>query len=132
MMKTLLLFVAVAYTAAFAPAAPAQAVARAAVRSDAAVMAAKKKKGVNPALFSTGIAPKKVVRGGGRKDLKAGTGNLRANDGSWKGLTPWRDGQKAANNKISGWQQISGMTGSKQGRDSGAGIFFLGGGRSRK
>ena len=56
MMKVLLLCLAACYAAAFSPVAPARA-AGVASRSDAVVMAAKKK-GVNPALFATGIAPK--------------------------------------------------------------------------
>lgn len=92
---------------------------------------AAKKKGVNPALFSTGIASKKVARGGGRKPLKAGTGENRIQDGSWKGLKPWLEGQKAANAKVSKFQALSGSLGSKEGRGGGMGILFLGGGRSR-
>ena len=68
MMKLLLVVVALANAAAFAPAAPARGVA-AAARSDGVVMAAKKK-GVNPALFATGIAPKKVARSKSDRDDK--------------------------------------------------------------
>ena len=130
MMKVLLLCLAACYAAAFSPVAPARA-AGVASRSDAVVMAAKKK-GVNPALFATGIAPKTVARGKGRKSFKAGTGEIRDQDGSWKGLKPWLEGQKREQQSVSKFQSLSGSLGSKQGRDSGAGFFFLGGGRSRK
>ena len=129
MMKILLLILALANAAAFAPAAPARAVG-AAARSDTVIMGAKKK-GVNPALFATGIAPKKTVRSTGRKPLKAGLDANRIQDGSWKGLKPWLEGQKAANAKVSKYQALAGSLGSKEGRGGGAGIFFLGGGRSR-
>ena len=114
--------------AAFAPAAGVAA-AGAAARSDVVVMAAKKK-GVNPALFATGIAKKEAVRGGGRKPLKAGTGQFRETDGSWKGNKPWLAGKKAEAAKVKN-TALSGALGSKEGRGGGMGILFLGGGRSK-
>ena len=129
-MMKVVLALCVAAASAFSPVAPAYGLAAQPARSDVVVMAAKKK-GVNPALFSTGIAPKAVARSTGRKAFKAGTGETRPQDGSWKGNKPWLAGQKAENAKVSPWQGLAGKLGSKQGRDSGAGIFFLGGGRSR-
>ena len=92
---------------------------------------AAKKKGANPALFSSGIGKKETVRGGGRKPLKAGTGQYRETDGSWKGNKPWLAGRKAEAQKVSKFQAVSGSLGSKEGRGGGMGILFLGGGRSR-
>ena len=103
-MMKVVLALCVAAASAFSPVAPAYGLAAQPARSDVVVMAAKKK-GVNPALFSTGIAPKAVARSTGRKAFKAGTGDLRPQDGSWKGNKPWLAGQKAENAKVSPWQR---------------------------
>ena len=129
MMKIIMLCLAFASAAAFAPVAPARAVAVQS-RADSVVMGAKKGR-VNPALFKTGITAKTVTRGGPRKGFKDGVGAYRGNDGSWKGLKPWVAGQKAENAKVSKYQSLAGSLGNKEGRGGGAGIFFLGGGRSR-
>merc|ERR1719201_2280424 len=105
MMRIFLLVVAAACASAFAPVAPARAIDTAASRSD--VVMAAKKKGVNPALFATGIDAKKgPARGTGRKAFKADA-SFRVQDGSWKGLKPWEAGRKAEANKVSKYQALA-------------------------
>lgn len=128
MMKVLLLCLAAAYAAAFAPVAPTRACAAAAARSDAVVMAAKKKGGVNPALFATGIAKKESTRPKGRKPFKAGLNDYGsgAAAGMWMGNKPWLEGKAAEAKSVSPFLALSGALGSKERPKGGAGIFFLG------
>ena len=74
------------------------------------------------------------VRGGGRKPLKETTFKGVANGaaaGTYTLDKPWLRGQKAEQAKVSKFQQLAGSLDSKEGRGGGAGIFFLGGSRSR-
>merc|ERR1719326_1142898 len=131
MMKILMLVLALAYASAFAPVAPARA-AGVASRSDSLVMAAKKK-GVNPALFATGITKKApATRGAGRKSFRDMSPKLNAGAaaGMWVAGKPWLEGQKAESQKVGKFRALSGSLGSKDRPGGGAGVFFLGGGRS--
>ncbi len=132
MFKFLLVSVMVGCASAFAPVGSADMSAVGAARSDAVMMAAKK--GVNPALFSTGIRPKEVAgRGASRKSFRDNSPKLNAGAaaGMWVAGKPWLEANKKANAKVSKFQGLAGSLGSKEGRGGGAGIFFLGGGRSR-
>merc|ERR1719331_3147861 len=129
MLRVLLLCLALVHAAAFAPVAPARGSIVGAARSDAVVMGAKK--GVNPALFATGI--KKTddkTRGQGRKSFRNAAPKLKS--GAWAGAItpakPWVEAQKKANASVK--FGLSAKLGSKERPGGGAGIFFLGGGRS--
>ena len=90
--------------------------------------AAAKKKGVNPALFSSGIKAKTTARGGGRKPLK-GDGSGRRNDGSTIFNKPWEASSKANIAKSRGLV-LSARWGSKD--RPGAPKNYLQGGRAKK
>merc|ERR1719379_2743183 len=140
MMKVLLLCLCACYAAAFTPVVTSRAASSVVARSSDAVMAAKKPttkkgKGVNPALFKTGIAPKvNKERGAGRKSFRNTAPSLKAGAaaGMWVAGKPWLEANKRAYAKVSPFQQLAASLGSKEGRGGGAGVFFLGGGRSRK
>ena len=132
MMKLLLLALCAAYASAFSMVAPVRSVSVA--RSDV-VMAAKraptKKKGVNPALFATGIKTKSAKeqgRGLGRKSFKDTGPKLKAGAaaGMWIAGKPWLENEKMRNRKVSKFQGLAGKLGSKERPGGGAGIFFLG------
>jgi len=130
MFRVLLLALAAVHAAAFMPVAPAAGVSTAAARSEQVVMAAKKK-GVNPALFATGIAPKKA-KAAADKNFRMGNAKAKTNrqDGSWIASKPWVASRKAEDASVK--FGLSSKLGSKERPGGGAGIFFLGGGRSRK
>merc|ERR1719331_1688798 len=130
MLRVLLLCLALVHAAAFAPVAPARGSIVGAARSDAVVMGARKGK-VNPALFATGINKKDdTKRGGGRKAFRNAEPKLKS--GAWAGAItpakPWVEAQKKANASVK--FGLSAKLGSKERPGGGAGIFFLGGGRS--
>merc|ERR1719230_2356017 len=118
MKLVLLLAYVVAQAAAFAPVVPAA-----------------KKKGVNPALFATGIVKKEKPRGLGRKPFRNEVpGQLKA--GAAAGMItppkPWLEASKKANAKVSPFLALSAALGGKTRPGGGAGIFDLSGGRTRK
>ena len=49
----------------------------------------------------------------------------------WVAGKPWLEANKKANAKVSPWLGLSGRLGGKERPGGGAGIFFLGGSRSR-
>ena len=126
-MKLLLLCLCAAYASAFSMVAPARALSPA--RSD--VVMAAKKKGVNPALFATGIkskTSKELGRGLGRKTFRDEGPKLKAGAaaGMWVAGKPWLENEKIRNRQISKFQGLAGKLGSKSRPGGGAGIFFLG------
>ena len=51
--------------------------------------------------------------------------------GMWVAGKPWLENQKIQNAKVSPFLGLSGRLGSKERPGGGAGVFFLGGGRSK-
>lgn len=126
MLRVVLFACLALYAAAFT--APVGSRAVVASRTSDATMAAAKKKGVNPALFSSGIKAKTTARGGGRKPLK-GDGSGRRNDGSTIFNKPWEASSKANIAKSRGLV-LSARWGSKD--RPGAPKNYLQGGRAKK
>merc|ERR1711908_258200 len=98
---------------------------------------AAKKKGVNPALFATGIVkkdPSAARRGSGRKSFRDNSPKLKAGAaaGMWVAGKPWLENQKIRDKKVSPFLALSASLGGKERPGGGLGIFDLGGGRSGK